>query len=524
MIIDERGIQLDTLAEIVEQVTATFKQLFGEDIDTTPGSVFSQLIELVATERGLQEEWAESVYYAGNPDTASGVPLEYVCAINKVNRLGADFSRVQQLVFRSENPSLAIAEGVLVSSSVNPSIQYTTQSLGVTSNTFLQEIQRIEFTPTPVEGNWTIKFGEEETDNLTFLASASDVKSRLEALEGITSVTVTGSMPTGFNVAFSDPAIPSQDTDLIVKPVTTQLFGNTINVPVFGDGYVTQFGGYSVVVAARSVEAGTGFSVGEGELNVLESSIDGVFSVFNIDSSSNGRDVESDVELRLRRNQTLGLFGKGTPIAIESALRNIRGTQHCRVITNPSTVVASNGRPAKSFEAYLVAFDKSDLSLAGSNTREIVEWRQEVADELLRHVGAGLQSWGSVGVDTTDSQGVVRPMYFSEPVKIPIYGIFTLQIDRRFPSDGVSIVRRVILDYGASLGIGDDVIVYPELIGRLRRIAGIKDIDTKIGIAPNPISDQTIVIGGKGSGINEVAQISDWSPDRITVFTTFNAV
>ena len=73
------------------------------------------------------------------------------------------------------------------------------------------------------------------------------------------------------------------------------------------------------------------------------------------------------------------------------------------------------------------------------------------------------------------------------------------------------------LAFGAALGIGDDVIIYPQLVGALDQIPGILDMVIRIadtvdgGGDPSPTLDDNIVISE--------TNLSDWARSRLTFIT-----
>ncbi len=73
-------------------------------------------------------------------------------------------------------------------------------------------MQKIVFTGIPTAGTWTITVGAETTATLNSDASTIDVTVALQALTAITTVTVIGTMTTGFTVLVVDPALTAVST------------------------------------------------------------------------------------------------------------------------------------------------------------------------------------------------------------------------------------------------------------------------------------------------------------------------
>jgi hypothetical protein len=114
----------------------------------------------------------------------------------------------------------------------------------------------------------------------------------------------------------------------------------------------------------------------------------------------------------------------------------------------------------------------------------------------------------------TDSQGVIQTIFFSRPVEIPVF--INIQITRDtsstspWPSNGADLVRSALASFVDALEIGQDVIVFPQLISALNSIPGIIDIDLGIATTANP------PIGTNANipiAINQVAVIVDAAND-----------
>ena len=146
-----------------------------------------------------------------NSDAAADVKtaLETIPALaGKIDTVTGTFAGDFVVTFIAEFvPSQVIAEG--------------TNNLGLASGSE-DEIQRIDFAPagaTPEAGGFRLGFEGEDTSLIPFDADASDVETALQALTGITDVTVTGSFANGFQIVFVDPA--AEDVDQIEVTLNT---------------------------------------------------------------------------------------------------------------------------------------------------------------------------------------------------------------------------------------------------------------------------------------------------------------
>lgn len=87
-----------------------------------------------------------------------------------------------------------------------------------------------------------------------------------------------------------------------------------------------------------------------------------------------------------------------------------------------------------------------------------------------------------------------------------------------FPSDGEDQVKAAITTWGNALGVGENIIVYPQLVSIIGTIDGILDFDIKIGkkIDGVPTLDDNIIIS---DGTGSHPEFSSWSTTDITINT-----
>ncbi len=249
--------------------------------------------------------------------------------------------------------------------------------------------------------------------------------------------------------------------------------------------------------------------VDAGTLTQIDTPISGLSSVINPSAAIPGQDLETDAELRLRRNNTLQISHSGPAAAIRSAILTLNEDaskvqiEHVSVFENYTMSVDARGLPAKSFEVVV-------YQAGGVTDRD-----QEIADMItLSAKPAGIEAHGDVSKNVTDSQGFTHVCKFSRPTIVPIYLELDLTIDSNYPAAGDTAAQEAISDWGNSLGAGADVIVYPQLIAQLSGISGITDVTVRIGRSASPTLDSNITIDDGSSG---TVEMSSWSTANITV-------
>lgn len=91
---DQNGLQTLTQNEIVENLTAAFKDIYGEDINVDSNSPDGQLINIFAQ---MLEDYYETLHQVNvsfDPDQAIGTVLDQRCAINGIQRKAGTYTYV----------------------------------------------------------------------------------------------------------------------------------------------------------------------------------------------------------------------------------------------------------------------------------------------------------------------------------------------------------------------------------------------------------------------------------------------
>lgn len=266
--------------------------------------------------------------------------------------------------------------------------------------------------------------------------------------------------------------------------------------------------GGSIEVDCIALETGP-IAVLAGTLTQIETPIAGLDSVTNPADGIAGRDLETDGQLRLRRNSNLQYSQSGPVEAIRSAILALNedatkvAIDHVIVFENYSLTTDARGLPGKSFEAV--------VHQAGGST----ERDQEIADTIfLKAKPAGIEPYGAVSVDVIDSQGFHHTSKFTRPTQVPIYLELDLTVTADYPDNGDAYLAEQIAAWGNALGPGVDVIVYPALISQAAGITGIVDMVVRIGRAASPTTDDNVDIDDGTSGSVEMSQ---WDTANIVV-------
>jgi len=124
--VTEDGFVIKTYEVILEEKKDRAKALFGGDIDLTETSPLLKLLEVQALEEQRLWEMAESYYYSGYIDYATGISLDRVAALLGATRKAATPS-VGTITFTGVNGTI-IPIGTVVQTTGDNIIQFTTDA------------------------------------------------------------------------------------------------------------------------------------------------------------------------------------------------------------------------------------------------------------------------------------------------------------------------------------------------------------------------------------------------------------
>lgn len=302
-------------------------------------------------------------------------------------------------------------------------------------------------------------------------AATGETLSSLVTLNGITrlsatstrvELTLTGTpgtlVPQGSIVSASSTGVQmSTLSDAIIAP----------GVTVFAD--VSETG--PIIILAASVDS-------------IDMPINGWDAVTNISAGVTGRNVETDIELRIRRAQSVARGAQNILDSIFAEIASVDGVTNVLVLENDTDITSSEGLPPHSFNAVVTG---------GAD--------QDIGDAIWLNKPVGILSFGATATTILDSQGVSHTISFDRPTIIPVFVRVITEIDMlAYPADGDDQIRQLIIDYANGLvlpdqrfGLGDDVIV-SRLFTPANRVNGHNVQSILIGGSVATLLDSDFVI------------------------------
>ena len=502
--LDEFGLTIKRLSDIKAEIEASLRSAFGDQINTLPESVIGQLVGIFAERESLLWELVEAVYDSQYPDTAEGKSLDDVIAMNAFTRLSASASTISLQAFFG-TVSTVIPPGTIISVNGDSDSKFSTDNEVILA-AGTDEIQDISFSATPTSGAFKLVFGAETTAAINWDDTNTEVQTVLNNLTALSGVVVTGSFAAGFTVTFSG-ADGKQPQTALTSTDNTLDAGGSVTIAIVE----TTPGVYQGETTMTATVTGEVIA-NSGTLTVIDNPIGGLDSTINPEDATIGRDIETDAEVRIRRNRRLQVSIAGTRQAIRNnilRLNDIEGSiqlEDVKVFDNTSDVVDARGIPPHAFEAFV-------FQAGGVTTRD-----QEIIDAIGQSGPAGIEPHGDVSGVFIDNEGNPNTINFSRPTEIDIWLELDLTVTSEYPTDGDTQVKNTMVVWGDGLGTGQDVIVFGSdpLSAQLRDIPGITDIAIRIGTAVSPTLDDNIVIDdGITPGVD--VEKSSWDTSRITV-------
>jgi len=240
-----------------------------------------------------------------------------------------------------------------------------------------------------------------------------------------------------------------------VNPVGVPIFYSTTDTPVTVSAYIEPIATgtpstanivWTVVGAPVLANAETYDTRTLAPLSTFNSisAISGLISGRNVLASQAGTDIETDVELRLRRQESLSTAGASTLESIVSKVRGLSGVTATAGYENVAITTDSYGRPAKSFEIVVVGGEDEAIA------QKIYDFKP-AGIETTYGSGGGVAA-SPVTVAITDENGVDKDIKFSRGV--PKYVImrceYSLYSEERFLVSGAQGIKDAIYNFGVS--------------------------------------------------------------------------
>ncbi len=244
-----------------------------------------------------------------------------------------------------------------------------------------------------------------------------------------------------------------------------------------------------------AMETGVIGNVSSEEISVIVNPEPNIEMVTNQMDTSGGRAKETDYEFRERFALSRAGGGSATVGAIQSELLRTEGVRAAKVIENVKNEIDEDGRPPKSFEAFVLGGKPIDIG-----------------NSIFRKKAAGIEAFGREAVTVYDIGGHERVVRFSYAVERQVWVKVLIKKDDKFQSNGEEQLKNAVVKYiggegtdgtiwvGLSMG---EKVSYSKLIAQLYKVDGVDDITIQISCDGETYATENIIIS-----LFEVAQTS----------------
>lgn len=508
--ITSAGFTIKPLVIIRQEINASLQESFGNQINLNDESVFGQLAAIWSEREAEIWEEMETLYNSYYPDGATYNSLDHICSINNIRRLAASYSKTAQTFIGTAGT--VITAGSTFSVANNETVKFALDS-DVTIATGTDTIQTIVFTPTPDTGSYQITLDADTTTDLSYSSTDTEIANALNNLSALSTTTVTGSYTTTITINFTGADGQKPQNALTVN--TSLLFdgvdATTAIITTTQTGVLPQITGLCTCTTIGAVAATA------NTVTIIDSPVAGLDSTTNTGDATLGNDRETDADLRIRRVENITTAISGTVAAIENSIAELNNDTSLpelttiKVVENDASATDAQGRPGKSFEAYV-------YQDGGVTTRD-----SEITEAIWLAKPAGIETTTtSSGANTitgtyTDDNNFSHTVNWSRPEAVRMYASITLTTDSNvYPSDGDTLVTNAITTWGNNLGVGQDVIAHgtDSLESIISTVDGITDIVINVDRTTPPVGDANVVIDDGSGGLVEFSQ---WTSTDITI-------
>ena len=416
------GFVAKTYEVIKAEIEAELRDEFGSSIPLGENEILGQIVRVFAEREAALWELAEDAAGSQDPDAATGAQLDALCALTGTTRDAATKSTVTAWLTGTPTTNVPAAS---VASVEGTGVQF-------------------------------------ETTGANVIAAAT-------AWAPTTAYVIGDVVTNASRCYYCTVAGTSAGSG---GPTTTAdaITDNTVTWKYMGEGT-----GY-VDAAMESVDTGPQVALA-GDLNEIETPVAGWESVKNHLDAVLGDDLETDAELRERREDELAAAGTSPIDAVRAALLDVEDVTAVSLFVNNSDVTDGDGVPPHAVEA---------LVTGGAD--------QDVWDALLANVAAGIATHGTEAGTAEDSEGNDIAVEFSRPSAITIWVDVTLTYDAdTYPADGDAQVEAAILAAGANYSTGQDV-YDSRLMAAVFSVQGVLDVSALTVGTSDPPGAATVSI------------------------------
>lgn len=440
------GFNKKSLEAIKADMEEAFRSVFGE-ITVDADSVFGQIIGVVSKPEADVWELCEVLYNTLSPNRAAGIILDDICQYTGITRLPATYTEVVTALIGDE--TTLVPAGTLGRMLGTQNIFELVADTTISKSSVIDCILNID--DVSVGYDYTVYINGTP---YVYAAPGGTVETIADAMCVVLNAAV-GADYTATPLTGGEFKIERDNrrTAWAVEIAAAHMSIVTLSTP-------STF--KSQVIGKLVCPTGT--------LTEILTPVSGLDNIENFIDGSTGRDIESDINLRARREASLSVTGAGSVEALTARLlQEVDNVATVKVIENYTEAIV-DGRPPKSFESVVEGGTDADI-----------------AQKIWDVKPAGIRPFGTITEIIIDSQGDSQAIQFSRPTYkyAHLRVSLTLNTEETFPGDGLETIQNNLLEIGNALTIGDDIVLQKFTEG-IFAVEGIYTALIEAAITPTP--------------------------------------
>jgi uncharacterized phage protein gp47/JayE len=421
----DSGFNAKRLETIKGEIEQSLRDRIAQNIDLRPESIFGQFVGLESEMASIFWELLQDVYLSQYPDYATGFSLDNAVSINLISRLEAQKTNVNAVCYGLNNTLLEAGREAKNS--------LTDEVYRSTTNTTISRTNAVECVfgvASVAVGTYTITVGA-----LTYSYTALITDTAQNILQGIFDA-----------MALAPLTRIIGDGILTVKTTTNTSFDKTANLNFVEVGTVVYF---------EAIESGAKM-LPIGALDTIETPVFGWNRISNLVDGVAGRALESDEDLRIRREQSILLLAQHTIPAIKASIRTISGVKDVFAMDNPNEITDTFGTPRQHIWVIVEGGDDD-----------------EIAKVIFNKIAGGIGMRGDEVVIVTDDDLQQFEINFDRPDYIDV--LIEIEYVRlsNFPANGEDLIKEALVNRGDAFKINEDLI-YSRLYTPINTVQGVQ--------------------------------------------------
>lgn len=428
----EKGWETKTYNEVVSEMKSTATNIFSDLIidpndvvDTSDDSTIGRLIGLISPSASNLWDAMADIYLAFDPTAATGLALDNIVSYIGLYRKSASKSTVMAK-FSGQDGTTVPLGSVVKNTTTGTSWDLTedvvfTQSLASGINLTIQE--------NTTGGDYEIRAiakGDTRSEYIsTYTASASETPQQI--IEKLSEKVLTHSV---FTTNISNGGLTLEINSDDIYQYYEFSVSNNFDKDTILINKTSQIKSQETGVIEGSI----------GSITTIATPIQGWEAVTNTIPVTLGQDIESDIELRKRFDETKFTTGQASVDSIYSGLVSVSGVKQVRVYENDGDEVNQYGVPPHAFMCII----------SGGEDKNI-------ASKIWEKKPVSIKSFGEITVEIEDSQGEPHDISFSRPVVVPVYVKMNIEAEKNFSLSNQDEIKSALTNYINNLGIGGNI-------------------------------------------------------------------